>query len=321
MSYEMTTKNQIPFSELINTEQARRQIGNVLQDPDRAMRFTASLTSAVATNPALRECSPTSILSAALLGESLELSPSPQLGQYFMVPFKDKKANEKKAQFILGYKGYLQLAIRSGQYRYINVVEIKEGELKTYDPLHDRIECMAISDPVKRKHAKTIGYYGFFELLNGFFKAVYVPVEEMEIYADTYSPAFSLAEYRKIKSGKVSPDDMWKYSSFWYKSFDVMAKKTIVRTLMNSGYAPLSIQMQRAIDADESVPTIGDAGQMDDAFENDAETQKAPPERKRRAAKKDAAEQPDEYRSELPFSLDEEELPRDQEDMFDIENA
>ena len=321
MAYEMTSKKQMPFSELINTEQAKRQIGNVLQDPKRAMRFAASLTSSVSVNPALKECEATSILSAALLGESLELSPSPQLGQFFMVPFNDKNTGGKKAQFILGYKGYLQLAIRSGQYRYINVIEIKEGELKSYDPLHDRIECMAIFDPVKRKLARTIGYYGYFELLNGFYKAMYMPVEEMEIYADTYSPAFSLAAYKKLKAGSIPKSDLWKYSSFWYKSFDAMARKTIIRMLMNSGFAPLSIQMQHAIDADETITRISGDGEIEYEPVGGANEEEPTPEPKRHKPKRAEQEQSDADETELPYTLSDDDTPPEQEDMFDLENT
>ena len=112
---------------------------------------------------------------------------------------------------------------------------------------------MVITDPIKRKLAKTVGYYGLFELLNGFQKAIYIPLGEMELHADLYSKAFSLKAYRLMQAGKIADADMWKYSSFWYKSFDVMAKKTIIRMMLSSGYAPLSTTMARAMDADEKL--------------------------------------------------------------------
>jgi len=125
------------FSVAISTDKYRKLINNTLGDPNRARRFVAAISSAVAVNPALQECEAGSILSGALLGESLNLSPSPQLGQYYLVPFKSKAKKDRegriispectKAQFILGYKGYIQLAIRSGQYTKINVIEVKEG--------------------------------------------------------------------------------------------------------------------------------------------------------------------------------------------------
>jgi len=142
-------KQQPKFSVAITTSGYKKLINNTLGDPERAKRFIASITSAVAVNPALQECEAGTILAGGLLGESLNLSPSPQLGQYYLVPFKSKAKYDKqgnllypevtKAQFILGYKGYIQLAIRSGQYKKLNVLEIKDGELISFDPLNEEI--------------------------------------------------------------------------------------------------------------------------------------------------------------------------------------
>ena len=154
----------ISFTQFIQTKAVQSSVNSILGDDKRATRFIASLTTAVSVNPALKECDPHSVLSAALLGEALELSPSPQLGQFYMVPFGDKNSAVKKAQFILGFKGYLQLAIRSGQFRKITAIEIKEGELKSFDPVHDSIDLVVVTDPAKRRLAKTVGYYGFFEV-------------------------------------------------------------------------------------------------------------------------------------------------------------
>ena len=121
----MQNKNRT-FRTAITTDKFQRAINNTLQDPNRARRFTSSIISAVSANPALQECEAGTIVSAALLGESLNLSPSPQLGQYYLVPFNDNKNHCKKAQFQLGYKGYIQLAIRSGYYKKLNVLAIKK---------------------------------------------------------------------------------------------------------------------------------------------------------------------------------------------------
>jgi recombination protein RecT len=102
-----------PFSVMIQTDGYKKLINNTLGDPKRAAGFVTAITSAVATNPQLQECDPGTILSAGLLGETLQLSPSPQLGQYYLVPFNDRNRGCKVAQFQLGYKGYIQLAIRS----------------------------------------------------------------------------------------------------------------------------------------------------------------------------------------------------------------
>lgn len=239
------------FSVAIQTEQYQRLINNTLGDPNRARRFIASISSAVATNKDLQECDAGTILSGALLGEALNLSPSPQLGQYYLVPFKDKN-KVKVATFILGYKGYIQLAIRSGYYKKINVIELKEGELKKFDLMTEEIEVDLITDDEKRENAKTVGYYAMFEYLNGFKKAIYWSKDKMIAHADKYSPAFTKKGYELLLAGKVKQEDMWKYSSHWYKSFDDMAKKTMLRQLI-SKWGVMSIEMREAFEKDETI--------------------------------------------------------------------
>ncbi len=250
------------FSMMINSDGYQKMINNTLGDPNRCKRFVASITSAVANTPALQECQSSSILAGALLGESLNLSPSPQLGQFYLVPFNDKKAGVKKAQFILGYKGYLQLVMRSGQVKKINAVEIKKGELIKFDPLNEEIECRLIEDWNKREAAETIGYYAFFELTNGFRKAIYWSKEQMMSHADKYSMAFSRQAYINIQEGKISEKDMWKYSSFWYKNFDDMAKKTMLRQLISKGGCPMSTEMIMAYEKDNSFNEVDDNGDV-----------------------------------------------------------
>lgn len=250
------------FSMMINSKGYQKLINNTLGDPNRSKRFVASITSAVAVNPALQECDAGSILAGALLGESLNLSPSPQLGQFYLVPFNDKKAGVKKAQFILGYKGYLQLVMRSGQVKKINAVEIKEGELINFDPLNEEIKCILIENWDEREAAETIGYYAFFELTNGFRKAIYWSKEQMMSHADKYSMAFSRQAYINIQEGKIPEKDMWKYSSFWYKNFDDMAKKTMLRQLISKGGCPMSTEMIMAYEKDNSFNEVDDNGDV-----------------------------------------------------------
>lgn len=245
----LTTKPK--FSVAIQTEQYQKLINNTLGDPNRAKRFIASISSAVATNDALKECDAGTILSGALLGEALNLSPSPQLGQYYLVPFKDKNKG-KVATFILGYKGYIQLAIRSGNYKKINVIEIKQGELEEFDLMSEEIKVNLIRDDSKREQTKTTGYYAMFEYLNGFKKAIYWSKEKMIAHADKYSPAFNKKGYELLEAGKIKSEDMWKYSSHWYKNFDDMAKKTMLRQLI-SKWGVMSIEMREAFEKDETI--------------------------------------------------------------------
>lgn len=269
------------FSAFLTQDAIKRKINEMVGGKD-GQRFITSIISAVSVNPALAECDHSSILSAAMLGESLKLSPSPQLGYYYMVPFNDKKRGCKVAQFQLGYKGYIQLAIRSGEYKKINVLAIKEGELEYFDPLNEEIKVnLMVDDWDAREAAKTIGYYAMFELTNGFHKAIYWSKPQMIAHADKYSQAFSLKEtqvktkngyakklsFADYEAGKVPEKDMWMYSSFWYKDFDGMAYKTMLRQLI-SKWGIMSIEMQTVFDKD--MAAINEDGTVD-YVENDVE--------------------------------------------------
>ena len=237
---QLAKSNQrIGISAYLTNDAVKNQINSIIGGKD-GQRFISSIVSAVNNNPALQECTNQSILSGALLGESLKLSPSPQLGQYYLVPFNDKDRG-KVAQFQLGYKGYIQLAIRSGQYKKLNVLAIKEGELVRFDPLNEEIEVNLIDDEELREKAPTIGYYAMFEYTNGFKKAMYWSKAKMEAHALKYSKGY------QAKKGYT----------FWEKDFDGMAYKTMLRQLI-SKWGIMSIEMQSAIDADMAV--INDDG-------------------------------------------------------------
>ena len=245
-------KKQPAFSVVIQSDMYKKLINNTLGDPKKATRFIASITSAVATNPALQECEPSSIVAGALVGEALELSPSPLLGEYYLVPFKNSKEGVTKAQMQIGYKGYLHLAIRSGQYKDIDVFEIHEGEFKGRDKETGKFKFEFIENEAERLSKPVIGYMGYFELLNGFRKTLYISKEEMEKHANTYSKAFNLEDYKKLQAGQIPEKDLWKYSSFWYKNFDTMAFKTVLRQLI-SKWGIMSIQLQEAFTKDMAV--------------------------------------------------------------------
>ena len=229
------SKQRLGITAYLTQDAVKNQINSVVGSKDGA-KFVTSIVSAVNTNPALAECTNTSILSGALLGHSLNLSPSPQLGQYYLVPFKNNKAGVTEAQFQLGYKGYIQLAIRSGQYKKLNVLAIKEGELRSFDPLNEEIDVKIIEDEEEREQAKTIGYYAMFEYVNGFRKAIYWSKTKMEAHALKYSKGY------QAKKGYT----------FWEKDFDGMAYKTMLRQLI-SKWGIMSIDMMSAIDADMAV--------------------------------------------------------------------
>ena len=235
----------------LTQDAVKNQINKVVGGKN-GTRFVSSIVSAVQTTPALQECTNPSILSAALLGEALNLSPSPQLGQFYMVPFKNKKKGVTEAQFQLGYKGYIQLAIRSGYYKKLNVIAIKEGELVRYNPLEEEIEVSLIEDDIEREETPTAGYYAMFEYENGFKKSMYWSKKKMLAHADKYSAAFSAKSLELLEAGKIPDSEKWKYSSFWYKDFDGMAMKTMLRQLI-SKWGIMSIDLQTAIDKDMAI--------------------------------------------------------------------
>lgn len=235
--------SKMSFMQYVATNSIQNAIKNIVgQD---SQRFISAITSAVTTNQQLSECTNDSIVSAALLGESLKLSPSPQLGQYYIVPFNayqgtdtNKKPIYKKvAQFQLGYKGYIQLAIRSGQYRDIDVIDVREGEYLGRNKATGKFEFDFIEDEDERENLPVIGYMAYFEYLNGFYKSIYWSKEKMEKHALKYSQAYS--------SDKKKKTDY----SFWTKDFDGMAYKTMIRQLI-SKWGIMSVDFQKAYEND-----------------------------------------------------------------------
>lgn len=243
------------LSVYLQNDAVKKQINQVVGGKN-GTRFISSIVSAVQSTPALQECTSPSIVNAALLGEALNLSPSPQLGQFYMVPFDNKKKGCKEAQFQLGYKGYIQLAKRSGVYKKINVISIKEGELISYNPLEEELEVNLIEDDYERENTPTIGYYAMFEEVNGYRHSIYWSKQKMLAHAEKYSFAFykngGAKSLELLEQGKIPEKDLWKYSSFWFKDFDGMAHKTMLRQLI-SKWGTMSIDLQKAIDKDMAV--------------------------------------------------------------------
>jgi recombination protein RecT len=291
---------QAPLTAYLQGDAVKKQINQVVGGKN-GTRFISSIVSAYQATPALRECTNGSILNAALLGEALNLSPSPQLGQYYMVPFKNKKKGCTEATFQLGYRGLVQLAVRSGYYKKLNALAIKEGELVRYDPLEEEIEVNLIEDEYEREQAPTVGYYAMFEYENGFRKTMYWSKGKMMAHADQYSQAFSKKVYEQIQEGKIPESDMWKYSSFWYKDFDGMAIKTMLRQII-SKWGVMSIDLQKASLSDGAV--IRKDGSADYVETAEAEEEKV-------VAVQEAVEPPKapEPQAQAPAQTAEEQLP------------
>lgn len=256
---KQSTQNKITFSAFMTSAGISKKINQIIGDDKSGKRFISSIISAVSVNPTLSECDNASILSGALLGESLNLSPSPQLGHYYLVPFNDKTRG-KVATFQLGWKGYYQLALRSGYYKKINVLPIKEGELISWNPLEEEIKVQLIEDEEEREKTNTIGYYAMYEYLNGFKKAIYWSKAKMIKHAEQYSQGY------RAKKGYT----------FWEKDFDSMAMKTMLRQLI-SKYGIMSAELQNAYESDMAVINEdGSKDYVDNVKEVDFEIQEQP---------------------------------------------
>lgn len=223
---------QVKFSVAIRTEAYQNLINQTLGDKDIAKQFVADISSAVSNNYKLQLCDAKTVLSAGLMAQSLKLPIAQGLGFAHLVPYKDK------CQLILGYKAYIQFAQRSGMFRSIGVRPVHEGEYVGQDKHGDDI----FKFDHKYDLAPVVGYYAYFELLNGFEKSIYWTKEQCEAHATRYSQAY-----------KNKDSD----SNLWRDSFDLMSCKTVLKQLL-SKYAPLSVEMQNAIKYDQAV--INDDG-------------------------------------------------------------
>lgn len=214
---------------------------------DKSSSFVSSVLNLVNTNGYLADAQPMSIMTSAMVAATLDLPIDPNLGYAYIVPFnsKNKETNrwEKKAQLIIGYKGYIQLAQRSGQYHKLNVAPITEGSLISWDPLAEDLKY----DFDKQTSDKVIGYAGYFELLNGFTKTVYWTKDQVEAH--------------RIANNKAS--DKKSLTGVWRDNYDAMAEKTVLRSMLGR-WGILSIEMQNAVSKDEKPQVMDDDGNLSD---------------------------------------------------------
>ena len=281
-----SSETQTKFSMVVSQPNYQAMINSAIGDPARARSVVAGAVAAVSVNAELQKCKASTILACAFLGDSLNLSPSPQLGQFYMVPFKQKAKYDRNgnmvrpeshtAQFVLGYKGYVQLALRSGEYRDLDAMEIKEGEYLGRDAMNRPI-FRFIEDDEQRESAQTVGYMAYLETKTGFTKMLYWSKAKMMSHADTYSPAFSASAYEKLINGEIPDGELWKYSSFWYKSFDEMAKKTMLRQLI-SKWGVMSAEIQNAFSSDSALLDADRNGNVSVLDMPKEEPQELPPE-------------------------------------------
>lgn len=242
---------------LMNTPTMKNKFKEVLKE--KSDGFMASVLNLVNNDSYLSSVDPMSIVTSAMVAASLDLPVDKNLGYAWIIPYKGK------AQFQLGYKGYIQLAQRSGQYQSLNVIEVYEGELRGWNRLTEQFEF----GPEGRLSDKVIGYVGYFELLNGFKKTVYWTKQEIELHKRKFS----------------------KSDFGWKKDFDAMAKKTVLRNML-SKWGILSVEMQKATVTDENV--VKDINENGDIL-SDTNVEEDTPERKEAEKVEDVSSAFDEY--------------------------
>lgn len=222
----MSTKNQLtPVQRLktaLNAESVQEQFRNALQDS--APLFVASLIDIYASDKNLQECEPGAVIMEALKAATLRLPINKNLGFAYIVPYRNKGKAEPQMQ--IGYKGLIQLAMRTGEYRYLNADVVYEGELKSYDKLTGHLDLNG-----ERKSDKVVGYFAYLQLLNGFSKAVYWTKDQVIEHAKRFSKSYS---------SQFSP---------WQTDFDAMALKTVLRNLITK-WGIMSVEMVQAVDRD-----------------------------------------------------------------------
>lgn len=223
------------FNQTITNPKTQAYLEQVLSTKKNA--FVNNIVALVSNNASLQQCEPTSIMFAGLKATALDLPLDPNLGFAYVIPYKNNREGKTEAQFQIGYRGFIQLAIRSGQFKTINVTEVREGELGAFDLLTGEM-CFNFVD--NRMERKVIGYAAFFRLSNGFEKTLYMTKEEVEAHAKKYSQTYASKNEKVQKNSK------------WETDFDAMAKKTVIKLLL-SKYAPLSVDMINAVSSDQAV--------------------------------------------------------------------
>lgn len=258
--------SKLGFKKLMSQSAMKKKFNDILHEKSDA--FMGSLLTLVGGDDYLSKAEPMTIIASALKAATMDLPIDKNLGYAYIVPFNRKEKVGKgwithnEAQFILGYKGYIQLAQRSGQYKSLNAIEIYEGQLIEWNPLTEEFTF----DYSAKRSDKVIGYVGFFELLNGFKKTVYWTKQEIEAH--------------RIKNAKGY--DKEKLSGAWKDNYDAMAIKTVLRNML-AKWGILSVEMQNAVTSDERVFRFDENNDLvEEVTLNDAE----PIESERKEAEK-----------------------------------
>ena len=219
------------FNMFIANPRTQDYLNTVLAE--KKASFVNNLTALVSNNAALQVCKPDTLMFASLKATALDLPLDQNLGFAYVLPYRDNKTGASVAQFQMGYKGFIQLALRYGQFKTLNATDVREGELVDEDFVTGELTFKKADN---REALPIIGYVAYFKLLNGFEKYLYMTSAEMKAHAMRFSQTY------KKGYGLWADKDM----------FDSMAKKTVLKLLL-SKYAPLSVEMRDAIKADQSM--------------------------------------------------------------------
>lgn len=238
MASEIKVYSLKQFNQAITAPDTQRYLSDLLKE--RKGEFVSNITALVANNANLQECEPYTLMFAALKATALKLPIEPSLGMAHVIPYKNNKRGITEAQFQLGYKGFQQLALRTGQYKRINTTDVREGEIGKRNRLTGEIEFNFIEDEAKRLETPIVGYVNYFQLLNGFESILYMSKEEMEAHAKQYSQTYR------------STNDYVRNQSKWTTDFHGMARKTVIKLNLSKN-GVLSTELADAIRADQSI--------------------------------------------------------------------
>lgn len=242
--------NTLAIKQYLEQNTVQQRIQELLKE--KAQQFIITVTSLTNDNPELAKCDPVSLVGACLTATAMDLPVNQNLGFVYLIPYANKKTGIVSAQLQFGYKAFIQLAMRSGQFKTISSTPIYEGQIKSENPL----EGYEFDFTVEKK-GDPIGYAGYFKLINGFEKVIYMTKNELREHGKRYSQNF-----KKYGTG------------LWEDNFDAMAVKTVLKLLL-SKYAPLSIDMQGAIIKDQATIDLdGNYGYPDNKIPTLEETAK-----------------------------------------------
>lgn len=224
MANEVAKQQKVTIQSLVHNEEFVSKAQDILQDG--TPQFMASVLTLANSNKLLGECDPIKLYNCCLMAAALKLPFNQNLGQAYIVPFKGEP------QLQIGWKGFIQLAQRSGQFKRINCSDVREGEIVKRDRLTGEIEFDWLDD-AEREKKLVIGYVAYFELLNGYQQTLYMSKAEVEAHAKKYSQTY--------KQG----------FGVWKDNFDAMARKTLIKRILNQ-FAPLSVDMAKAMEYDQA---------------------------------------------------------------------